>query len=76
MRTRNKRSGLKAALAITRAKYRIQMFLLDEAGQDLVEYAIVAALISLGAIAGMRGVATAIGNAFTHVATRFSTYTS
>jgi Flp pilus assembly pilin Flp len=36
----------------------------------------VAALISLAAIAGMRGVATAIGNSFTASATKFSTYTS
>ena len=46
--------------------------LLDESGQDLIEYAIIAALISLAAIAGMRSVATAISVAFTNNANRFS----
>ena len=40
----------------------------DESGQDLIEYALVAALIALGAIAAMNGVATGIQNAFSAVA--------
>ena len=40
----------------------------DESGQDLIEYALVAALIALGAIAAMNGVATGISNAFSAVA--------
>jgi pilus assembly protein Flp/PilA len=39
----------------------------DESGQDLIEYALVAALIALGAITAMQGLATAIGNEFTKV---------
>jgi len=39
----------------------------DESGQDLIEYALVAALIALGAIAAMNGVATGISNAFNAV---------
>ncbi len=39
----------------------------DESGQDLIEYALVAALIALGAIAAMNGVATGISNAFSAV---------
>jgi len=45
----------------------------DESGQDLIEYALVAALIALGAVASMKGVSTAIGNAFTSVGTSLST---
>ena len=39
----------------------------DESGQDLIEYALVAALIALGAIAAMNNVATGISNAFAAV---------
>ena len=48
----------------------------DERGQDLVEYALVVALIALGATASMSTVATAIGTAFTNVGTKLGTYTS
>jgi pilus assembly protein Flp/PilA len=50
--------------------------LADESGQDLIEYAIVIALISLAATASMSGVATSISNAFNSVSTKVSTYTS
>lgn len=45
---------------------------LDDRGQDLVEYALVAAMISLSAVAGMKNVATDISMAFSHVATTFN----
>jgi len=54
----------------------MKAFLADESGQDLVEYALVLALIALAATAGMTGVATQIGNAFTGVGSKLSTYTS
>lgn len=41
----------------------------EDSGQDLIEYALVAALIALGALAGMKTLATDIGNAFTSVGT-------
>ena len=41
----------------------------DESGQDLIEYALVAALIGLGAVASMKSFATTIGSAFTSVGT-------
>jgi pilus assembly protein Flp/PilA len=50
--------------------------LLDSSGQDLIEYAIVAALISLAATASMKGLAVLISNAFLHIGTKLSTYTS
>ena len=43
--------------------------LLEEDGQDLIEYALVAALVGLGAVASMRGLATKISSAFTTVGT-------
>ncbi len=39
----------------------------DESGQDLIEYALVAALIALGCIVAMKALATGIGTAFSGV---------
>jgi pilus assembly protein Flp/PilA len=44
----------------------------DESGQDLIEYALVAALIALGAVTTMQSVATAIGNAFATINTNLT----
>ncbi len=44
----------------------------DESGQDLIEYALVAALIALGAVASMKTVSTAIGNAFGQIQTQLT----
>ncbi len=41
----------------------------DESGQDLIEYALVVALIAFAATAGMSSVATAINTAFNHLGT-------
>jgi pilus assembly protein Flp/PilA len=48
----------------------------DESGQDLVEYALVLALIALAATVSMKTLATTIGTAFTNVGTKLTTYTS
>lgn len=48
----------------------------DESGQDLIEYALVVALIALAATAGMKTVANNINNAFTSVGTKLSSYTT
>jgi pilus assembly protein Flp/PilA len=42
-------------------------FMKDESGQDLIEYALVAGLIGLGAVAAMTGLSGKIGNAFSSV---------
>ena len=39
----------------------------DESGQDLIEYALVAALVGLGAVASMRSLATSISTTFNGV---------
>jgi pilus assembly protein Flp/PilA len=52
---------------------RLQV-LLDEEGQDLIEYALVVALIAFAATAGMSTLATSINTAFTSVGTTLSTY--
>jgi len=45
-------------------------------GQDLIEYALVVALIAFAAAAGMTSVATSINSAFSNIGTKLSTYTS
>ena len=50
--------------------------LLDEEGQDLIEYALVVALIAFAATAGMSSLAAAINTAFTGVGTTLSSYIS
>lgn len=50
--------------------------LLDERGQDLIEYVLVASLISLAAMVGVKSVATAVGTAFTNIGTKLGTYIS
>ncbi|MGH9617407.1 MAG: Flp family type IVb pilin [Acidobacteriaceae bacterium] len=39
----------------------------EDSGQDLIEYALVAALIALGALVGMKTLANDIGTAFNSV---------
>jgi len=40
----------------------------EEAGQDLIEYALVALIVALGAIAGMGSLASSINGEYTKVA--------
>ena len=51
-------------------------FIEDQSGQDLVEYALVVALIALAATVSMKTLATNIGTAFTSVGTKLTTYTT
>ena len=46
----------------------------DENGQDLIEYALVVALIAFAATAGMSTLANAINTAFNHMGTAMATY--
>ena len=43
--------------------------IVEESGQDLIEYALVAALVGLGAVASMRSLSTSIGSAFSSIGT-------
>jgi len=44
----------------------------DESGQDLIEYALVAAVIALGAIAAMNSLVKSIGNGLNTVGNNFN----
>jgi len=54
---------------------KIQTLMLQEEGQDLIEYALVVALIAFAATAGMSSLATKINTAFTNIGTTLTTYT-
>lgn len=50
----------------------LHSFCQDESGQDLIEYALVAALIGLGAVAAMGTLAGSLSNAFGSIGTTLS----
>ena len=54
---------------------KIQLLILRQDGQDLIEYALVVALIAFAATAGMKTLATDINVAFTSIGTTLTSYT-
>jgi pilus assembly protein Flp/PilA len=50
----------------------LRRFQREESGQDLIEYALVAALIAFAAVAGMNFVAGQINNAFSKIGNKLS----
>jgi pilus assembly protein Flp/PilA len=51
---------------------KFQILISREEGQDLVEYALIIALVALGATAAMKTLATGISSAFTSISTQLS----
>ena len=47
----------------------------NEEGQDLIEYALIVALIAFAATAGMSSLATGINKAFSNIGTTLTSYT-
>jgi pilus assembly protein Flp/PilA len=64
--------GTKISLLVLRLKG----LLAEETGQDLVEYALVIALIAFGCTASMQALAGGINTAFNNVSTTLGTYIS
>jgi pilus assembly protein Flp/PilA len=50
-------------------KHLIQALLLDESGQDIIEYALMAALVGLGSVSAMSGLARSIYTFYNAIAT-------
>ncbi len=46
----------------------------DDAGQGLVEYLLILALVAFAAVAGMNSLATGLNSAFTQIGTVLGTY--
>jgi pilus assembly protein Flp/PilA len=55
---------------------KIQDLANREEGQDLVEYALVVALIAFGATAGMKALATGLNSAFSNISSTLGSYVS
>lgn len=55
--------------ALLRVLVCIRQLIAEEKGQDLVEYALVVALIAFGALVGMGFLATGLNHAFSGIAT-------
>jgi pilus assembly protein Flp/PilA len=55
---------------------KFQEFRSYEEGQDIVEYAMVVALIAFGAVAGMKALATGLNTAFKGISTTLGSYVS
>jgi pilus assembly protein Flp/PilA len=53
---------------------KMQTMLMSEEGQDLIEYALVVALIAFAATAGMSSLAGKLNLAFTNMGTTLTTY--
>jgi pilus assembly protein Flp/PilA len=72
---KRERERLKMKDKLLKLSVKLQL-LKDENGQDLIEYALMVALISLAATIGMKNLATSMNLAFTHIGTKLSTYTT
>lgn len=48
-------------------KHLVQRLLSEESGQDLIEYALVAALVAIVAISGLNGLSSKINAEFTKI---------
>ena len=48
-------------------KQQLIKLVTDERGQDLIEYGLMASLIGLGVMAGLRGMKTSVGTAFNQI---------
>lgn len=59
-----------------KAYIRLQDLLTREEGQDLVEYALMTALLAFGWIAGLRSIASAVNTAFNGISTNLGSYVS
>jgi pilus assembly protein Flp/PilA len=59
---------------LSNLRFKVHALLLNEDGQDLIEYALVVALIAFAATAGMSSLATSINSAFTNIGNTLNTY--
>jgi pilus assembly protein Flp/PilA len=53
---------------------KLRAILASEEGQDLIEYALVVALVAFGATAGMQTLASGINSAFSTISTTLASY--
>lgn len=56
--------------------WAVEFLLMNEDGQDMVEYALVMGLVAMGAVAATRGLAASIGTGLTSIGTHLTSFTS
>jgi len=61
---------------LLRIYIKLQDLTSREDGQDMVEYALMIALMSFGWVAGVKSIATALNNAFGNVSSTLGSYVS
>lgn len=59
-------------MSSTQLKNNVRRLLSDESGQDLIEYALVTALIAFAAVAGMNSIASSLNSAFSKIGSKLS----
>jgi pilus assembly protein Flp/PilA len=57
---------------LSRLCYRLQSLLMREDAQDLVEYALVVALVAFGSTAALKALGTGLNHAFTNISSTLS----
>jgi pilus assembly protein Flp/PilA len=62
-------------LVIHKLVVRLHCLIVQQEGQDMVEYALVVAMIAFAATAGMKSLAAGINTAFVHINTTVGNYT-
>jgi pilus assembly protein Flp/PilA len=55
---------------------KLQCLMMQEQGQDLVEYALIVSLVAFGATAGMKALALGLNTAFGGISTKIGSYVS
>jgi pilus assembly protein Flp/PilA len=61
---------------LLKLNFKLQDLLRGEEGQDLVEYALLCALLAFGIVGGMSNVAKGIDTAFSNISSSLGTYTT
>ena len=51
----------------------VKRFLVDDQGQDLIEYALLAAFVALAAVAAITQLGTAVNNIYTRISSTLAT---
>jgi len=74
--TRNHKMETRMNNMLLKLYVKFQDLASREEGQDLVEYALVVALIAFGATAGMKALATGLNSAFSNISSTLGTYVS
>jgi pilus assembly protein Flp/PilA len=70
------RRGITMNTMLLKLYVKFQDLASREEGQDLVEYALVVALIAFGATAGMKALATGLNSAFSNISSTLGSYVS